>query len=199
MTTTMTTTTMIDSTLAPGAALPIQWHGPRGPSAMSTIRAIYENGVFRPTGPIDLPEGTEVEIEARPVEESPSSVPEDGADDGLDAVYEILSRRYRSGRHDLAERHNEHQPRGRSSSTPSDCWRSGTRMISGTSWRLAPSIVPRKRVDDLLRPRRVRQRRRPRPVSPGGRTSPRASRSEGPAHLPDRGRLAFRLGWLPPQ
>lgn len=72
---------------------------------MSTIRAIYENGVFRPTGPIDLPEGTVVEIEARPVEVSPSPPV-----DGLDAVYEVLSRRHRSGRHDLAERHDEHQP-----------------------------------------------------------------------------------------
>jgi predicted DNA-binding antitoxin AbrB/MazE fold protein len=29
---------------------------------MTTIHAIYENGVFRPTAPIDLPENTSVEI-----------------------------------------------------------------------------------------------------------------------------------------
>ena len=34
---------------------------------MGPIRAIYENGVFKPTGPIDLPEGTEVTFEPRPV------------------------------------------------------------------------------------------------------------------------------------
>jgi hypothetical protein len=30
--------------------------------------------------------------------------------DGMDAIYEILSRRFNSGHHDTAERHNEHQP-----------------------------------------------------------------------------------------
>ncbi len=28
----------------------------------------------------------------------------------LDEIYSILSRRHRSGEHDVAERHNEHQP-----------------------------------------------------------------------------------------
>jgi predicted DNA-binding antitoxin AbrB/MazE fold protein len=74
---------------------------------VKTTHAIYEKGVFRPTEPIQLPEGTEVEIPA------PSSL--NGANlepdaNQLDAVYEILSRRRRSGRRDTAERHNEHQP-----------------------------------------------------------------------------------------
>ncbi len=69
---------------------------------MNTIRAIYEKGVFRPTHPIDLPESSLVEFEPRPV---PGQ-----QDQRLDDVYEILSRRFRSGRTDLAERHNEHQP-----------------------------------------------------------------------------------------
>lgn len=30
---------------------------------MKTFSAIYENGVFRPTGPVDLPERSEVELE----------------------------------------------------------------------------------------------------------------------------------------
>lgn len=34
---------------------------------MSTIRAIYENGVFRPIEPVDLPEHTPVEFEPRPM------------------------------------------------------------------------------------------------------------------------------------
>lgn len=33
---------------------------------MSTVRAIYENGVFRPTVPVDLPESMEVVFEPRP-------------------------------------------------------------------------------------------------------------------------------------
>ena len=67
------------------------------------IRAIYENGVFRPTEPVNLPDRCEVEVEVRTVKERPS-IP------SLDDVYEILGRRHASGEHDLAERHNEHQP-----------------------------------------------------------------------------------------
>ncbi len=69
---------------------------------MNSIHAIYENGVFRPTQPVDLPDRCEVEVEIRIVktEEQPS----------LDDVYEILGRRYSSGEHDVAARHNEHQP-----------------------------------------------------------------------------------------
>jgi predicted DNA-binding antitoxin AbrB/MazE fold protein len=33
----------------------------------TAIHAIYENGVFRPTGPVDLPERCEVEVEVRAV------------------------------------------------------------------------------------------------------------------------------------
>jgi predicted DNA-binding antitoxin AbrB/MazE fold protein len=32
-----------------------------------TVRAIFENGVFRPTGPVNLPDRCEVELELRPV------------------------------------------------------------------------------------------------------------------------------------
>ena len=68
-----------------------------------TFHAIYENGVFRPTGSVDLPDPCEVEVEIRQVKEE-SSQP------SLDDVYAILGRRHASGEHDLAERHNEHQP-----------------------------------------------------------------------------------------
>jgi predicted DNA-binding antitoxin AbrB/MazE fold protein len=69
-----------------------------------TIRAIYENGVFRPVEPVTLPEHTEVSVS--PVQDQAP------ADDGpsLDRIYRILSERYDSGRSDVAERHNEHQP-----------------------------------------------------------------------------------------
>jgi len=70
---------------------------------MSTIRAVYENGIFRPMEPVDLPEQSVVEFEPRLVEDERKSK-------ALDDIYEVLSRRYHSGHHDLAERHNEHQP-----------------------------------------------------------------------------------------
>ena len=68
-----------------------------------TIQAIYENGVFRPTETVDLPDPCRVEVEVRPMREQ-TEIPT------LDDVYAILGRRHSSGEHDLAERHNEHQP-----------------------------------------------------------------------------------------
>jgi predicted DNA-binding antitoxin AbrB/MazE fold protein len=68
-----------------------------------TIHAVYENGVFRPTEKVNLPDRCEVEVEIRQVKEPPG-VPT------LDDVYAILSKRFNSGEHDVAERHNEHQP-----------------------------------------------------------------------------------------
>ncbi len=70
---------------------------------MPIIRAIYENGVFRPLDPVDLPEGTEVELCVLRI------VKQHAADD-MDAIYKILSERYESGHTDTAARHNEHQP-----------------------------------------------------------------------------------------
>ena len=70
---------------------------------MPTIRAIYENGVFRPLEPVELPDGCQVELHNLRLV---------GAELGqdLDAIYRNLSERYASGHHDTAERHNEHQP-----------------------------------------------------------------------------------------
>jgi len=71
---------------------------------MKPIHAIYENGVFRPTEPVELPEHTEVNVE-------PRTTKNDREEEGeLDELYAILSERYRSGETDLAARHNEHQP-----------------------------------------------------------------------------------------
>jgi len=69
---------------------------------MKTIHAIYENGVFRPTEHVELPEHSEVEIDARPVQKQPSN-------GSLDQLYAIHSERYESGKHDVAARHNEHE------------------------------------------------------------------------------------------
>lgn len=68
-----------------------------------TIHAIYENGVFRPIEPVNLPERCEVEVEVRQVKEEPK-VPT------LDDVYAIMSKRFHSGEGDVAACHNEHQP-----------------------------------------------------------------------------------------
>jgi predicted DNA-binding antitoxin AbrB/MazE fold protein len=78
---------------------------------MTLIDAIYEDGVFKPTGPVNLPERAKVQVHA--VEPQP----ETGDDEDFERnerarkeVLEILSHRYRSGHTDTAERHNEHQP-----------------------------------------------------------------------------------------
>jgi len=67
---------------------------------MAAVRAIFEQGVFRPLEAVDLPDKTAVEFEPRVIAKpSPSSL-----------VYEILLRTFDAGETDLAERHNEHQP-----------------------------------------------------------------------------------------
>ena len=70
---------------------------------MKLVHAVFENGVFRPTEPVELPENCHVEFEPRLVtnESGPPS---------LDEVYAVLGRRFESGEHDVAQRHNEHQP-----------------------------------------------------------------------------------------
>ncbi len=70
---------------------------------MKTVAAIYENGVFRPLEKVELPEASQVSVLV-PDEPRAEMRPT------LAAVYEVLSRRGDSGFHDLAERHNEHQP-----------------------------------------------------------------------------------------
>ena len=69
-----------------------------------TVKAIYENGVFRPTQPVNLPERAEVQV----VLPAPSQAG-NGAPAG-DAVYALLRRSYATGQTDTAARHNEHQP-----------------------------------------------------------------------------------------
>ena len=70
---------------------------------MNNIHAVYENGVFRPVGPVNLPDPYEVEFEPRLVQPGVASR-------GLDDVYAVLAERYVSGEQDVAARHNEHQP-----------------------------------------------------------------------------------------
>ena len=70
---------------------------------MKTVHAVFENGVFRPMEPVQLPEKTEVEFEPRQVLQRPPEAE-------MDAIYEILGRRHSSGHTDTGARHNEHQP-----------------------------------------------------------------------------------------
>ena len=65
---------------------------------MTAVRAIYENGVFRP-------QASEVLVTPARSQPLPPTNPAEMAE-----VYDILGRRYRTGEHDVAERHNEHQP-----------------------------------------------------------------------------------------
>lgn len=67
------------------------------------IHAIYRKGVFEPTTPVELPDECEVEFE-------PAIVQTPAPEPTLNDVYAILSEQYRSGEHDVGERHNEHQP-----------------------------------------------------------------------------------------
>ncbi len=67
------------------------------------IHAIYRKGVFEPTTPVELPDECEVEFE-------PAIVQPPAPQPTLNDVYAILCERYRSGEHDVAQRHNEHQP-----------------------------------------------------------------------------------------
>jgi len=69
----------------------------------TAIHAIYENGVFRPVQPVDLPDRCEVEVEVRSIK---TGLPRPSLDD----VYAILNERFDSGERDVAARHDEHQP-----------------------------------------------------------------------------------------
>ncbi len=73
-----------------------------------TIHAIYENGVFKPTESVTLPEGCHVTV--APLSEELQRILADVTDADMDEIYEIMSRRYDSGVTDTAARHNEHQP-----------------------------------------------------------------------------------------
>lgn len=81
---------------------------------MSIIHAIYENGVFRPTEPVELPDKCRVEFVPKVVEDETliqAKIEElRKTNPALADVYEVLSHRHRSGCSNTAERHNEHQP-----------------------------------------------------------------------------------------
>ena len=67
-----------------------------------TVRAIYENGVFRPVDPVSLPEKTQVEV-TLPQNETQER-------ENQQNIFSILRKNFPSGETDVAARHNEHQP-----------------------------------------------------------------------------------------
>jgi predicted DNA-binding antitoxin AbrB/MazE fold protein len=69
-----------------------------------TVHAIYENGVFKPTEALDLPDQCQVEFEFRIVAENTDT------NQALNDVYDVLSESFDGGQFDDAARHNEHQP-----------------------------------------------------------------------------------------
>jgi predicted DNA-binding antitoxin AbrB/MazE fold protein len=66
---------------------------------MDTIHAIFENGVFRPVVPVQLPERCEVAFEPR--------VLNGGVKQDLKGVFAVLDERFDTGEHDLAARIDE--------------------------------------------------------------------------------------------
>jgi predicted DNA-binding antitoxin AbrB/MazE fold protein len=69
---------------------------------MEPIEAIYENGAFHPLEPVVLPEKCRVQVIPQ--------IPNGELEQDLDAIYAVMDLRFNSGEHDVAERHNEHQP-----------------------------------------------------------------------------------------
>jgi predicted DNA-binding antitoxin AbrB/MazE fold protein len=75
-----------------------------------TIRAVFENGVFRPMEPVQLVEGTEVQVQAPDEVVNVRALVPPGTDEGLIRIYECLAQSYDTGDPEAAARHNEHQP-----------------------------------------------------------------------------------------
>jgi len=71
---------------------------------MSEVHAVFEKGVFRPLGPVDLPDKAHVVFEPHVVDDGCAPTP------AMARVYDVLSRNYDTGVSDLAARHDEHQP-----------------------------------------------------------------------------------------
>lgn len=65
------------------------------------LRAVFENGVFRPIDPVTLPERTTVEVTL------PEVPPQERANQ--DEIFAILRTSYPSGESNVAERHDDHQ------------------------------------------------------------------------------------------
>lgn len=75
-----------------------------------TIQAVFENGVFRPIGRVELAEGTIVEVQTPDETVDIRALVPPGTDEGLIGIYECLAQSYDTGDPEAAARHDEHQP-----------------------------------------------------------------------------------------
>jgi predicted DNA-binding antitoxin AbrB/MazE fold protein len=71
---------------------------------MTMADAIYRNGTFHPTEPVALPEDCHVRLSVETLE------PTSQQEQAIGEIYRLMGLRFRSGEHDVAERHKEHQP-----------------------------------------------------------------------------------------
>jgi predicted DNA-binding antitoxin AbrB/MazE fold protein len=71
---------------------------------MKVIHAVFENGVFRPTEPVDLPEGFEVTVNPKEPSESGQLSPH------ARRIYPLLNEPMDTSDPGFSERHDEHQP-----------------------------------------------------------------------------------------
>lgn len=67
---------------------------------MPVIPAVFENGVFRPLGPVELPEGSRVQVEVPAPHAAAPRTP--AAEAHIDRVNAILSKRFYGGEPDAA-------------------------------------------------------------------------------------------------
>ena len=65
---------------------------------------------FWPLGPVDLPEGTTVQVQTPAEVLNVRALVPPGTDENLIRIYECLARSYETGDPAAAARHNEHQP-----------------------------------------------------------------------------------------
>ena len=70
-----------------------------------TIKAVYENGLFKPIDRVVLPEHTRVDVSLP----SATDITEDPVQRQA-ALWKMLDQRFDGGDPRVAERHNEHQP-----------------------------------------------------------------------------------------
>jgi predicted DNA-binding antitoxin AbrB/MazE fold protein len=69
-----------------------------------TVHAIFENGVFKPLGAVNLPDKARVVFDPTVID------PDTDDRTKQDRIFAILRTSLPSGESDVAERHNEHQP-----------------------------------------------------------------------------------------
>ena len=72
---------------------------------MQSLEGIYENGVVRFPGPVDIPESSKVTVAV--IDASPAQPP---LGCNSPELYALLGERFNSGDPFVVARHNEHQP-----------------------------------------------------------------------------------------